>query len=125
MSSSYHPQIDGHTEVINKCLEAYLRFFVTDKQNHWSQWLHLTEWWYNSTYHAFVKMTPFQTLYGYEPPNWKELVLKDTNVPEVRNQLEKSQKTIELLKNNLVMAQNCMRKQVDQCRIEREFEVRD
>ena len=50
-------------------------------------------------------MTPFQALYGYEPPNWKELVLNDTNVPEVRNQLEKSQKTIELLKDNLVMAQ--------------------
>ena len=60
-------------------------------------------------------MTPFQALYGYEPPNWKELVLNDNNVPEVRNQLEKTQKTIELLKNNLVTAQNRMRKQADQC----------
>ena len=42
MSSAYHPQTDGQTEVINKCLEAYLHFFVTDKQNHWSQWLHLS-----------------------------------------------------------------------------------
>ena len=40
MSSAYHPQTDGQTEVVNKCLEAYLRCFVTDKQNHWSQWLH-------------------------------------------------------------------------------------
>ena len=64
-------------------------------------------------------MTPFQALYGYEPPNWKELVLNNTNVLEVRNQLEKSQKTIELLKDNLVMAQNHMRKQADQRRVER------
>ena len=64
-------------------------------------------------------MTPFQALYGYEHPNWKELVMNDTNVLEVRNQLEKSQKTIELLKDNLVMAQNRMRKQADQRRIER------
>ena len=62
-------------------------------------------------YHTSAKMTPFQALHGYEPPNWKELVIKETNVPEVRNQIEKSQKKIELLKDNLVMAQNRMRKQ--------------
>ena len=62
MSSTYHPQTDGQTEVVNKCLEAYLRCFVTDKQNHWSQWLHLTEWWYNSTYHTSVKR-PLSKLY--------------------------------------------------------------
>ena len=72
--------------------------------------LHLAEWWYNSTYHTSIKTTPFQALYGYGPPNWKELVLKDTNVPEVRNQLAKSQKTIELHKDNLIMTQNRMRK---------------
>ena len=105
-------------------LESYLCCFVIDKQNHWSQWLHLAEWWYNSTYHTSEKMTPFQVLYGYEPPNW-ELVLNDTNVPEVRNQLEKSQKTIELLKDNLIMAHNRMRQQANQRRTEREFEGGD
>jgi len=30
-SSSYHPQFDGKTEIVNKCLEGYLHFFVTDK----------------------------------------------------------------------------------------------
>ena len=70
-------------------------------------------------------MTPFQALYGYEPPNWKELVLNDTNLLELRTQLEKSQKMIELLKDNLVMAQNRMRQQADQQRTEREFEVGD
>ena len=34
-SSSYHPQSDGQIEIVNKCLEGYLRFFVSDKQTQW------------------------------------------------------------------------------------------
>lgn len=62
MSSTYHPQTNGQTEVVNKCLEAYLRCYATDKQNKWAQWLDFVEWWYNSTYHTSAKMTQFQAL---------------------------------------------------------------
>ena len=88
MSSAYHPQTDGHTQVINKFLETYLRFFVTDKQNKWFQWLHLVEWWYNSTYHTSMNMTPFQSLYGYEPPKWKDLIANQARVASVNDHLE-------------------------------------
>ena len=39
--SSYHPQHDGQTEIVNKCLEGYLRCFAYDKQTKWVKWLSL------------------------------------------------------------------------------------
>ena len=38
-SSSYHPQFDGQTEIVNKCLERYLRCFAIDTKTHWVTWL--------------------------------------------------------------------------------------
>ena len=40
-SSSYHPQSDGKTEIVNKCLEGYLRCFAANKQIEWVKWLPL------------------------------------------------------------------------------------
>jgi hypothetical protein len=68
-SSSYHPQYDGQTEIVNKFLEGYLRCFVFDKQTQWFKLLTLAEWWYNTSFHTARKMTPFMALYGYRPPS--------------------------------------------------------
>ena len=104
---------------------TYLRCFVIDKQTKWFQWLHLAEWWYNSTYHTITRMTSFQAMYGYEPPKWKEYVLFNSMVPTVRNQLEEDQKTIQILRENLTNARNQMNQQAYLRRSEREFEVGD
>jgi hypothetical protein len=68
-SSSYHPQTNGKTEIVNKCMEVYLRFFVSDKQTQWFKWLPLVEWWYNTSFHTATKMTSFMALYEYHPPS--------------------------------------------------------
>jgi hypothetical protein len=39
LSTSYHPQTNGQTEVVNKCLETYLRCFSFERKNQWAQWL--------------------------------------------------------------------------------------
>ena len=72
-----------------------------------------------------AKMTPFQALYGYEPPKWKDFALLNSKVPAVKNHLEENQRIINLLKENLTLARNRMKQQADQHRTEREFEVGD
>ncbi|KAL8140678.1 hypothetical protein V2J09_006699 [Rumex salicifolius] len=67
MSTVYHPQSDGQTEHVNKCLEAYLHAMTVAKPKQWLRWLSLEEWWYNTNYHTTLKMSPFQILYGYPP----------------------------------------------------------
>jgi hypothetical protein len=56
-------------EVVNKCLETYLRCFASKKKNQWAQWLPLDEWWYNTSYHTATRMTPFEAVYGQNPPS--------------------------------------------------------
>jgi IS30 family transposase len=69
LSSTYHPQTDGQMEVVNKCLETYLRCFASEKQHQWAQWLPLAEWRYNTTYHTATRMTLFEAVYGQKPPS--------------------------------------------------------
>lgn len=57
LSSAYHPQSDGQTEVLNHCLESYLRCTCWENPNEWNQWVSLAEWWYNITFHTSTKAT--------------------------------------------------------------------
>jgi hypothetical protein len=124
-SSSYHPQSDGQTEIVNKCLEGYLRCFVFDKQTQWFKWLPLAEWWYNTSFHTATKMTPFMALYGYHPPSITSSLKEKSKVQAVEDHIENQQQILQILKDNLTMAQNRMKQQADQHSSERSFEVGD
>jgi hypothetical protein len=68
LSTTYHPRTDGQTEVVNKFFQTYLRCFASERQNKWVQWLLLVEWWYNTLCHIVMRMTPFEVVYGKNPP---------------------------------------------------------
>jgi hypothetical protein len=124
-STSYHPQTDGQTEIVNKWLEGYLRNYVTGQQKAWVKWLHLGEHCYNTTYHMSIGMSPFRELYGYDAPSFVDLVFGDNRAPKAKDWIQESQDILKALKDNLQTAQNQQKIYADRHRVERTFEVGD
>jgi len=114
LSTSYHPQTDGQTEAVNKCLETYLRCFTSKKKHQWVQWLPLDEWWYNTNYHAATKMTPYEAVYGQLPPSPISYIPRCSKVQVVDQLLQNHATMLARLKDNIHQAQNRMKQQVDQ-----------
>ncbi|KAD3338239.1 hypothetical protein E3N88_33760 [Mikania micrantha] len=79
MSTSYHLQTDGQTEVVNHCVEAYLRCFAQEQPQKWSSFLAWAEYSYNTGYHSSLRSTPFKVVYGRDPPLLQPYVMGDTN----------------------------------------------
>jgi hypothetical protein len=64
MSIVYRPQTDGKSERTIQTLGDMLRACVIDFGKGWDKHLTLAEFSYNNSYHASIKATPFEALYG-------------------------------------------------------------
>ena len=67
MSSAFHPETDGQTEIVNKCIENYLRHFVAENQDDWDKLLLFAEIAYNNSIHESTGSTPFRLNSGFDP----------------------------------------------------------
>jgi len=125
LTSAYHPQSDGQTEVVNRCLETYLRCMCHDRPQLWSKWLALAEYWYNTNYHSSSRMTPFEIVYGQVPPVHLPYLPGESKVAVVARSLQEREDMLLFLKFHLMRAQHRMKQFADQHRTEREFEIGD
>lgn len=121
MSSSYHPQSDGQSEVVNRCLENYLRAFTWQHPQNWSRWLAMAEWWHNTTFHSSINTTPFEVIYGKAPPLYLPYLPQDSCVDAIDRSFTARKEMMRELKTNLQRVQ--MKQQADKGRSEREFMV--
>nr|GEV46579.1 reverse transcriptase domain-containing protein [Tanacetum cinerariifolium] len=64
MSTAYHRETDRQSERTIQTLEDMLRTRVIDFGKGWVKHLPLVEFSYNNSYHASIKVAPFEALYG-------------------------------------------------------------
>lgn len=98
MSTAYHPQTDGQTEVLKRCLQQYLRSFVHEKPTDWVKYLHWAEWSYNTSIHTSTGLTPYQVIYGKPPPSISTYIPGSTNIEAVDSILQTRDQILDILK---------------------------
>jgi transposase InsO family protein len=74
LSTAYHPQTDGQTEIMNQYIDQRLRPFVNHYQDNWSDLLPMMDHAQLTLPHDSTGISPFELNYGYEPRtsfDWK------------------------------------------------------
>lgn len=123
LSTSYHPQTDGQTERLNRCVEKYLRGLVSHRPRQWAKWLSLAEWWYNTAYNSAIERSPYEALYGVQPRQLCIPAGHRTTVESITDFQVRREAMNQLLKESITMAQNEYRQYADAKRTEASLQV--
>jgi hypothetical protein len=67
LSTAYHPETDGQTELVNRWLEDALCAYVNAAQDDWDLRLTPLEFAYNDKRHASIGFSPFYLNSGRHP----------------------------------------------------------
>lgn len=125
MSSAYHPQLDGQTEIVHRYLEDYLRCFTSDHPKQWFRLLVWAKWHYNTAFHSSIQMSPYEAVYGRPPPTLLDYVGTNTTVEAVHSLLSDHTQALLNLKENLVRAQHHIKQQADAKQTDTSFQAGD
>lgn len=125
MRTTYHPQTNDQTEVMNHILEQYLHTFVHDRPSQWYHLLSLAEWSYNTSTHSGTIISPFEAIYGKLSPLIPHYILGDTTVEVVDSLLTTRTAILVRLCCRLIKAQTNMKTIVDAHHHDVEFVVGD
>lgn len=118
-TTAYHPEGDGQTEIVYRCLEQYLRLFTHQFPQQWVSYLAWAEFWYNTSYHSAIKMSPYQALHGVNPSFFGVC----SRVESVDDLLRRREEIQQRLKFNLHKSRETMKKYADKKRRDKEFQV--
>jgi hypothetical protein len=122
MSMTFHPQTDGQSEVTNRIVGVYLRCLVGVQPPSWLPW---AEYCYNTSFQTTLRVTPFQVVYGRDPPSLLSYEGGQSKVPTVDQQLVERDGFLVEIKDRLHHVQELMKGNYDQHHCELTFEEGD
>lgn len=108
LSTAFHPQTNGQSEIVNKALEPFLRCFINGHPKQWAKWLSRTEFCYNTSPHSTIRMTPFQALYGKPPPHLVRFGHSHTEVDSLKYLLQERDAMLDQIQFNLTKGQQSL-----------------
>lgn len=85
LTTAYHPQADGQTEILNQGLEISLRAYIGPDRDDWSTHLDGLALAYNSTPHTATGFSPAYLLRGYTPITGSTLLHTSDPIPRPTN----------------------------------------
>lgn len=97
--TTYHPHEGRKPERVNMILEYMLTMYAMHQQRKWEYHLPLEEFFYNSEYHEYLRMSPFEALYGQSCNtiiSWSDLVNRIGIGPNMLEEMEQEMQVIEM-----------------------------
>ena len=73
-STSFHPQTDGQTEVVNQSLGNLLCSLIKENPREWEVILPLAEFAFNASINGTTQSFPFEVVYGLQPAGVADLL---------------------------------------------------
>ncbi len=67
LTTAYHPQADGQTEIMNQYLEISIRSYINEDKDNWEDLLDSLAFSYNTSVHTATGFSPAYLLHGYQP----------------------------------------------------------
>uniref|UniRef100_A0AAQ4RF45 Gypsy retrotransposon integrase-like protein 1 n=1 Tax=Gasterosteus aculeatus aculeatus TaxID=481459 RepID=A0AAQ4RF45_GASAC len=116
LTSGFHPQSNGQAERANQKMESALRCLVSSDPTTWSSQLPWAEYALNTLPTTATGMSPFQCLYGYQPPLFPSGE-KDLSVPSVQAHIRRCHRTWHRARRNLLKASDCYERQANRHRV--------
>jgi hypothetical protein len=125
MTSTFHPQSDGQTEVANKVITMYMRCFTGDRPRQCLRWFPWAEYIYNTAYQSALRDTPFRVVYGRDPPSIRSYEPGDTRVTAVTKNMAECDEFLPDVRLRLEQAQAVYKRHYDKYHREVRYKVGD
>ena len=132
LSTAFHPETDGQSEIANQEIERHLRSFTNYFQDNWVKLLPMAEFAANSGEAETTHLSPFMANRGYEPR--MSFTLTDLSADTTRQRLanekakditEDMEKVWDFVRNSMTKAQERQRTAADRHRNEVTYEEGD